>query len=62
MSVEDALSTPFLAIGTQDEIAEHLLRCRQRWGISYFSVREVDSFAPVIERLRRVDATEFGAP
>jgi probable F420-dependent oxidoreductase len=56
LSVEDALSTPFLAIGTHDEIAEHLLQCRQRWGISYFSVREVDSFAPVIGRLRRIDA------
>jgi hypothetical protein len=53
LSVEDALATPFLAIGTHDEIAEHLLSCRQRWGISYFSVRELDAFAPVIARLRR---------
>ena len=25
---------------------------RRRWGISYYSVRDVDAFAPVIERLR----------
>ena len=52
LSVEDALETPFLAIGTHDQIAAHLLRCRERWGISYFSVRDLDAFAPVIERLR----------
>jgi probable F420-dependent oxidoreductase len=49
---DDALTSPFLAIGTHDEIAEHLLACRARWGISYFSVRDIESFAPVIERLR----------
>ena len=52
LSVEDALATPFLALGTHHEIAEHLLACRDRWGISYFSVRDISNFAPVIERLR----------
>lgn len=52
-----ALETPFLAIGTHDEIADHLLECRRRWGISYFSVREIDSFAPAIERIRQLEAT-----
>lgn len=56
LEVDDALSTPFLAIGTHDEIAEHLLACRQRWGISYFVVRDVDAFAPVIDRLRQGDS------
>ncbi len=54
LSVEDALVTPFLALGTHDEIAEHLLACRDRWGISYFSVRDISNFAPVIRRLRDV--------
>ena len=52
LSLDDALSTPFLAIGTHDEIAEHFTRCRDRWGISYFSVRNLDAFAPIIQRLR----------
>ena len=52
LTVGDALETPFLAIGTHDEIAEHLFACRDRWGISYFSVRSIDEFAPVIERVR----------
>jgi probable F420-dependent oxidoreductase len=52
LTEEDALTTPFLAFGTHDEIAEHFLACRQRWGISYFSVRDFGAIAPVIERLR----------
>ena len=52
LSLEDALATPFLALGTHDEIAEHLLGCRERWGISYFTVRDVQAFAPVIERVQ----------
>ena len=52
LSVHDALTTPFLAIGTHDEIADHLETCRNRWGISYFSVRDLEGFAPVIHRIR----------
>ncbi len=55
LSVEDALATPFLALGTQEEIAEHFLACRGRWGISYYTVRELQAFAPVIETLRQID-------
>ena len=51
-STEIALTTPFLAIGTHAEIADHLRACRDRWGISYYSVRDVDSFAPVIALVR----------
>ena len=52
LGVEDALITPFLALGTHDQIADHLLASRSRWGISYYSVRDIEAFAPVIERLR----------
>ncbi len=53
LTVEDALATPFLALGTHDEIAEHVRSADERWGISYFVVREAEAFAPVIDRLRR---------
>jgi probable F420-dependent oxidoreductase len=53
LSPDDALTTPFLAIGTHEEIADHLLNCRERWGISYYSVRDLEAFAPVIGELRR---------
>jgi probable F420-dependent oxidoreductase len=55
LTVDDALAAPFLAIGTHDEIAAHLLACRERWGITNFSVRAIDEFQPVIERLRARD-------
>ena len=55
LEASHALATPFLAVGTEHEIAGHLQRCRSRWGISYFVVRELERFAPVIERLRRAE-------
>jgi probable F420-dependent oxidoreductase len=53
-SVEETLDTPFLLIGTADEIAAQLRRSRERWGFSYVTVHEpyMRAFAPVIERLR----------
>ncbi len=52
---DDVLSTPFLCIGTHEEMARHLLDCRARWGINYFSVRDIEGFAPVIALVRRLD-------
>ncbi len=52
MTVEDITATPYLCIGTHEEIAEHLIRCRERWGINYYSVRSVEAFSPVITLLR----------
>jgi probable F420-dependent oxidoreductase len=39
---------PYVLIGTVDEIAAKLRRCRDRWGITYFVVRDLEAFAPVI--------------
>ena len=52
LSKDDALVTPFLALGTHDEIAEHLRRAEQRWGIGYIVVRDAEAFAPVLELWR----------
>jgi probable F420-dependent oxidoreductase len=52
LALEDALETPYLALGTHDEIAAHLQACRQRWGITYYTVRDMEAFAPVIARLQ----------
>ncbi|MEJ7721876.1 MAG: hypothetical protein WKF58_16255 [Ilumatobacteraceae bacterium] len=52
LTVDDALSTPFVALGTHDEIAQHIRAMRRRWGLSYFVVRDAEAFAPVIARLR----------
>jgi probable F420-dependent oxidoreductase len=58
-SVADILVTPFLCLGTHEEMADHLRMCRQRWGIDYYTVRTVAEFEPVIRRLRddREDVT-----
>ena len=54
LTAEEALETPYMLIGTVDEIADQLLRSRARWGFSYVTVHEpyMRTFAPVIERLR----------
>jgi hypothetical protein len=52
LTLNDAMQTPFLALGTVDEIADQLVAGRARWGITYFVVRSAEPFAPVIARLR----------
>jgi len=54
LTVDEALETPYLLLGTADEIAAQLVRGRERWGFSYITVHEpyMRAFAPVIERLR----------
>jgi probable F420-dependent oxidoreductase len=50
---DDILQSPFLLVGTIDEMVEDLQERRQRWGISYYAVHEpyLDDFAPVVARL-----------
>lgn len=52
LSLEDAAQTPYLLVGTVDEIVEQLHRYRDRWGISYFVVRSLENFAPVLAAAR----------
>ncbi len=54
LTVDEALETPYLLIGTADEIAAQLRGGRERWGFSFVTVHEpyMRAFAPVIERLR----------
>lgn len=51
---EAALESPFLLLGTHDEIVEALLERRDRFGISYVVVfgAAMEPLAPVVERLR----------
>jgi len=50
---ELVLETPYVLIGTIDEICETLRQRRERYGISYFTVfdRDLEAFAPVVKRL-----------
>ncbi len=52
LPIEDARSTPYMLVGSVDEIVEHIHVCAERWGITYFAVRELDGFEPILAALR----------
>ena len=54
MPPADVLSTPFLCLGTHEEMARHLLACRARWDISYFTVRDIEASRPSWNWSRRL--------
>jgi probable F420-dependent oxidoreductase len=53
LSVDEALSSPYLLIGPTGKIAVDLVSLREGLGLSYFTVRYADAlaFAPVLEQL-----------
>ena len=53
LSPEEILQSPFVLIGTVDQLVEDLQVRRERWGISYYVIFEpyIDAFAPVVARL-----------
>jgi probable F420-dependent oxidoreductase len=55
VTTEGLLDTPFVLIGTVEQMADQVLRNRERYGFTYYTVHGpyLDAFAPVIERLRR---------
>ncbi|WP_280481191.1 LLM class F420-dependent oxidoreductase [Nocardia cyriacigeorgica] len=54
LTVEEILNSPYVAIGSFEEIAEQIRRVRQLTGMSYVGVfpTQMDAFAPVIPLLR----------
>jgi probable F420-dependent oxidoreductase len=54
MTVEEALETPFLLIGTLAQMAEQLRASRERYGFSYVTVHEphYEAFEPLVELMR----------
>lgn len=40
LSPDDVVEAPYALIGTPEAIVAKLERCRSRWGISYFVVRD----------------------
>jgi probable F420-dependent oxidoreductase len=53
LSADEILASPYVLIGTVDQIAEDLLARRERWGFSYYVTHEpyFDALAPVVARL-----------
>jgi probable F420-dependent oxidoreductase len=54
-SLEELLDTPYLLVGTVEQMAEQLRRHRDRYGFSYVTVHApyAEAFAPVIAQLDR---------
>jgi hypothetical protein len=53
LNADEILASPYVLIGTVDQIIEDLQARRERWGISSYIVHEpyLDAFAPVVARL-----------
>ena len=53
LSPDDILQSPYVLIGTVDEVVDDLQAHRQRWDISYYVTFEpyMEAFAPVVARL-----------
>ena len=54
LTAEEILETPFLLFGTIHEMAAQLVRNRDRYGFTYYTVHApyMDAFAPLIEHVR----------
>lgn len=57
VTAEEILQNPFLFIGTVEELAEQVIRNRDRYGFTYYTIHEpyMDAFAPVIGRVRALE-------
>jgi hypothetical protein len=53
LTADEILQSPYVLIGTIDQMVADLEARRQRWGISNYVVHEpyLDAFAPVVARL-----------
>jgi hypothetical protein len=53
LNADEILQSPYVLIGTVEQIVEDLEARRERWGISYYTIREadIDTFAPVVAHL-----------
>lgn len=52
--MEDILSSPYLAIGSFEEIADQIRMVREKTTMSYVGVfpTQMDAFAPIISQLK----------
>ncbi len=53
LTPDEILHSPYVLIGTVDQMVEDLQARRERWGFSYYQISEpyLDAFAPVVARL-----------
>lgn len=52
LTPSQALTTPYLALGTHEEIGQHFVAMRERFGITYFVTRDIEAMMPVITSMK----------
>ena len=54
LTAESVLASPYVLIGSEDQICDTLVERRERWGLSYFVFNDdsIDTVAPIVARLR----------
>ena len=53
LSADEVMASPHAFVGDLDRIADHILACRERYGVSYFTVSQeaLTSLAPLVAKL-----------
>jgi alkanesulfonate monooxygenase SsuD/methylene tetrahydromethanopterin reductase-like flavin-dependent oxidoreductase (luciferase family) len=53
LSAKNILASPYVLVGTEDEICDLLIERRERWDISYYVFNDdsIDAAAPIVARL-----------
>jgi probable F420-dependent oxidoreductase len=53
LTEEDVLESPFIALGTAEQIIEQFEKARERWGFAFLEIynSDFDTVGPIIERL-----------
>ncbi len=53
LSAATVLASPYVLIGTEDQICDTLVERRERWGLSYYVFNDdsIDTVAPIVARL-----------
>jgi alkanesulfonate monooxygenase SsuD/methylene tetrahydromethanopterin reductase-like flavin-dependent oxidoreductase (luciferase family) len=53
LSAATVLASPYVLIGTEDQICDTLIERRERWDLSYYVFNDdsIDAAAPIVERL-----------
>ncbi len=62
LPIEHVRAVPYVLVGTVEEITRQVLDARDRWGITYFVVRELDAFAPVLAAVREASGRNSATP
>jgi probable F420-dependent oxidoreductase len=60
-SVQHVLESPYVLVGTVEELVSKLLRLHERWGFTRFTVRDLEQTAELVAALRHTRTRAAGA-